>query len=60
MNKSDQLLIVRHSYASDPNPAKVQAALDQWRRALAHRMMHVKQPGPLEEQAASVQSGNEG
>jgi hypothetical protein len=31
-------VVVRHSYAPDPDPAKVEAALDLWRRALAQRM----------------------
>ena len=30
--------IVRHHYANDPDPEKVQAALALWRRALAQKM----------------------
>jgi|GEM_PF-3261133 len=30
--------IIRHSYAPDPNPGKVAAALDLWRTALARKM----------------------
>jgi len=38
VGKPGQAPVVRHSYAADPNPEKVQAALDLWRRALAVKM----------------------
>ena len=38
MNQRGPAPIVRHSFAQDPNPEKVEAALDLWRRALAKRM----------------------
>lgn len=39
MPKRDLTPVVRHSYAPDPDPAKVQAALETWRRALTERML---------------------
>ncbi|HWI61588.1 MAG TPA: hypothetical protein VNT75_07110 [Symbiobacteriaceae bacterium] len=43
--------VVRHSYAPDPDPAKVRAALDLWRTALARRIAQAepKVPEPEDE-----------
>lgn len=41
--------IVRHSYAPDPDPEKVKAALELWRRALARKLLEhrpARPPGP--------------
>lgn len=38
MSKQSQAPVVRHSYAVDPDPAKVRAALEVWRNALARKM----------------------
>lgn len=38
MRKQSPVPLVRHSYASDPNTEKVEAALEVWRSALARKM----------------------
>jgi hypothetical protein len=47
--KPNQAPVVRHSYAADPNPEKVRAALDLWRRALVSKMVRIGRPKPVEE-----------
>ncbi|HYF90921.1 MAG TPA: hypothetical protein VD969_01610 [Symbiobacteriaceae bacterium] len=56
MSKQDRAPIVRHSYAADPDPVKVQAALDLWRKALARKMALYHVPAPSEPEGAPPDS----
>lgn len=46
--------VVRHSYAPDPNPEKVRAALDLWRTALARKMAQAQPKVPAQEDETRV------
>jgi len=58
MSKQDRAPVVRHSYAANPDPSKVQAALDVWRSALARKMAQYRVPSPTDpEETPSSSSG---
>lgn len=58
MKRSGPAPIVRHSYASNPDPEKVRAALELWRQALARRMAqagaHVEEQSKTDPAAADL------
>lgn len=54
MSKRGPAPIVRHSYAPDPNLAKVRAALDLWCQVLARKMAQQKPLAPAESDESPV------